>query len=290
MFGEVAESYDRFRPGYPAELFDRIFSYAGLGEGAQLLESGAGTGKATLIVVPRATSESWSLTCVEPDPAMAQVLRSNLTAFPGLTAAVAEQGFEDFADGVRTNGGPRFHLLYAAQSWHWVKPDVRAVAAAQVLEDGGAIALIWNVARPHPEPLKSELDAVYARAPFPPPSGSPSAGWWPPSGSLASGSGVMPPASPQPRGLRDHAHASYVDELTATGAFGPVSVESIPWEAAYETTEWISLLGTHSDHRLLSDDDRRRLLEQVAAVLDANGGTLTVEYDTVALLAHRLPR
>jgi hypothetical protein len=30
VFGEVAETYDRVRPSYPVELFDDIFSFAGL--------------------------------------------------------------------------------------------------------------------------------------------------------------------------------------------------------------------------------------------------------------------
>ncbi|MGW1675046.1 hypothetical protein [Streptomyces sp. NPDC002324] len=45
-FGVVAEAYERFRPGYPVELFDMVMAYAGHPV-RTALEIGAGTGKAT---------------------------------------------------------------------------------------------------------------------------------------------------------------------------------------------------------------------------------------------------
>ncbi|HEX7993596.1 MAG TPA: hypothetical protein VF506_06705, partial [Streptosporangiaceae bacterium] len=46
-FDSAAERYDRARPDYPAELLDELVLLAGLRPGAQLLEVGCGTGKAT---------------------------------------------------------------------------------------------------------------------------------------------------------------------------------------------------------------------------------------------------
>src|SRR3984885_11467919 len=51
-FGLVAEAYERFRPGYPAELFDVVMAYAG-GPVRTALEGGAGTGKATRLFADR---------------------------------------------------------------------------------------------------------------------------------------------------------------------------------------------------------------------------------------------
>jgi hypothetical protein len=44
VFGEVADDYDRIRPGYPGQLVDDVPAAAGPGP---VLEVGAGTGKAT---------------------------------------------------------------------------------------------------------------------------------------------------------------------------------------------------------------------------------------------------
>lgn len=47
-FNTSEENYDRYRPGYPEELFSDIFSYAGLKQGSFVIEIGTGTGQATL--------------------------------------------------------------------------------------------------------------------------------------------------------------------------------------------------------------------------------------------------
>ena len=52
-FDEVAELYDRARPGYQPEVFDDLVALAGLRPGARVLESGPGTGQATRTLVER---------------------------------------------------------------------------------------------------------------------------------------------------------------------------------------------------------------------------------------------
>ena len=69
VFGEVAESYDDVRPGYPVEILDLITAYAGPAP-RTVVEPGAGTGKGTALL----RNLGVPLTCVEPDPAMAALL------------------------------------------------------------------------------------------------------------------------------------------------------------------------------------------------------------------------
>jgi hypothetical protein len=75
VFGEVADDYDRIRPGYPGSLVDEVLAAAGPGP---VLEVGAGTGKATVAFAARGVS----LTCIEPDPRMAELLRRKLPGVP----------------------------------------------------------------------------------------------------------------------------------------------------------------------------------------------------------------
>ncbi|MFC7221014.1 hypothetical protein ACFQLX_23065 [Streptomyces polyrhachis] len=51
-FGARAEAYERFRPGYPAEVFDAVAAYAGRPV-RTALEIGVGTGKATRLFAGR---------------------------------------------------------------------------------------------------------------------------------------------------------------------------------------------------------------------------------------------
>ncbi|HEX5096633.1 MAG TPA: hypothetical protein VFX21_11490, partial [Acidimicrobiia bacterium] len=53
VFGEVADQYDRARPGYPDAAFDAVVEYAPVRPGDRVLEVGAGTGKATTSMLAR---------------------------------------------------------------------------------------------------------------------------------------------------------------------------------------------------------------------------------------------
>src|SRR4051794_34915885 len=111
LFGGVAEDYERYRPGYPPALIDDVLAFAGAGPGSRVLEVGAGTGKATRLLLERGLR----LTCIEPDAEMAAVLRR-----PCPEAEVVLGGFEQFGP-----VEPLFDVVCSAQAWHWVEPDAR---------------------------------------------------------------------------------------------------------------------------------------------------------------------
>ena len=85
-FGAVAAAYERFRPGYPAELFDTVMRYARRPIRAAL-EIGAGTGKATRLFAERGVT----VTATEPDAAMLAELRKHVPA----NVITVQVGFED---------------------------------------------------------------------------------------------------------------------------------------------------------------------------------------------------
>ena len=62
----------------------------------------------------------------------------------------------------------------------------------------------------------------------------------------------------------------------------------ITWEQQYSTDEWVTLLGTHSDHRILAEEQRLRLHAAVGDVIDRHGGSVDVVYDTLLYLATRV--
>ena len=283
VFGEVADLYDRVRPSYPRELFEDVLAFACLSPGTSVLESGAGTGKATLVVAPMLAARGCSLTCVEPDPAMATLLEQHLAAVEGLRAEVVRAGLEEYAE--TASGAPGgFGLLFAAQSWHWVAPQRRVADAARLLDPGGTLALVWHVARPHPPELRADLDAAY-RDLGAGPDGEAGSDERP----AATSPSEVPPASTQPRevGFTPATRAGYAAEIESSGLFGPLFHRSRHWVGRHETEGWLSVLRTHSDHRLLPSNVLEELLERIGEIIDRHGGGVEVEYDTVALLARR---
>lgn len=124
-FGAIAQAYERFRPGYPVELFDVVTGYAGRPV-TTALEIGAGTGKATRLLARRGVT----VTATDPDAAMLAELRKHVP--PDVRTARA--AFEDLRP------GEGYGLVYAAAALHWTDPAGRWSRMAGLLEPGGVFA------------------------------------------------------------------------------------------------------------------------------------------------------
>jgi SAM-dependent methyltransferase len=145
VFGEVADVYDRVRPDYPEQMIEDVLAAAGPGP---VLEVGAGTGKATVAFAPRVDD----LTCVEPDPRMAQVLRRKLPA-----ARIVTSAFEAWAP------DRGYGLLYSGQAWHWVDGERSAGLAWAALAPEGVLAPFWNLSTVADPALHAALNEIDRR-------------------------------------------------------------------------------------------------------------------------------
>jgi len=149
VFGTFAESYDRWRPGYPDAAVDWLLPPGG----REVLDLGAGTGKLTGSLLARGLA----VTAVEPDPAMLAVLRRNHPAAVARQAGADALPLPDASvDGV-----------VVGQAWHWFPPDAAAAEVRRVLRPGGWLGLVWN-APDDQEPWEHELAGLDPdRAPAP---------------------------------------------------------------------------------------------------------------------------
>jgi SAM-dependent methyltransferase len=256
VFGEVARDYDEVRAECPRELVDAVFAYAGRVPG-HIVEVGAGTGKATAAFAGRGAA----ITCVEPDPAMARVLRDRFPApdhGPGVgTVRVVGCGFEEFEP--RPAGVP---LIVCADAWHWVPAEVRLAKAHQLLSADGVLALIsrqYGVADPE---LEHALERAYARhAP------------------RLLAEGVRPVAT-----LGEHWLAG---ELSGCPFFTDVRAVGFEFRLRYPTARYRTLLSTFSPHRMLPEAERAVLLDAIAAAVDAHGGVVEQRVSTTLVLGRR---
>jgi SAM-dependent methyltransferase len=148
-FGVVAEAYERFRPGYPAELFDMVMRYAGRPV-RTALEIGAGTGKATRLFAQRGVT----VTAIEPDRAMLAELRKHVPA----NVKAVQAAFEDLQP------GESYGLVYAAAALHWTNPAGRWSRMAALLEPGGVFASFGGPVQLAESAVEEAVRA--ARAPF----------------------------------------------------------------------------------------------------------------------------
>ena len=129
-FGQVAEAYARFRPGYP----DEAVAWLAPPAPGHVADVGAGTGQLTESLLARGLT----VEAVEPDPEMLAVLAENFPAArphcAGADAIPAEDGSLD--------------AVLVADAWHWFPQEATIAEVRRVLRPGGRLGLVWNMVTP----------------------------------------------------------------------------------------------------------------------------------------------
>lgn len=134
-FDAWAAEYERYRPGYPAALFDLIAARLDLPKNATVVDLGAGTGK----VARAAAARGWVVTAVEPGEPMLEVLRERAAA-EGVEIRVARASAEE--TGLPTAA---FDAALAGEAYHWFDAGSALAEMGRIVRPGGGIAFFWNV-------------------------------------------------------------------------------------------------------------------------------------------------
>jgi SAM-dependent methyltransferase len=252
VFGEVADLYDANRPSYPQQLIDDLLDGAHVSPATRVLEVGAGTGKATVLLAARGAR----VLAIEPSAEMAAVARRNCAPYSGVE--IVESDFERWEP-----AGETFPLLCCAQAWHWIDPELRYRCARAALSPGGLLAAFWNRPAWGPSPLREALKDVYRRiVPDLPADGS------------------LHPATESPDRDED-----WMQEIAAAQRFRSPEIRFYGWGTRYSAGDYARLLATLSEIRLLSADQREVLLRGVRAAIAGHGGTLAMPLRTRVCLA-----
>ena len=256
-FDEVAELYDRCRSGPPEQFFDDLFTLAEIAPLAHssVLEVGCGTGQATQPLARRGCR----VVCVEMGVNLARIARRNLAQFPNVTVMTAR--FEDWQP-----RDEKFDIVLAVTSWHWIDSKVRYAKAASVLNPGGVLAFTTG-AHVFPsgfDPFFSEIQLCYNVIG----EGYPAA-WSPP----------LPAQLPDAR-----------EEIERSGYFEDVRVARYLWATDFTAEQYVDMMSTASDHRLLEPAKRERLFAEMRRLINARPGRRVRKHQlTILHVARRKP-
>ncbi len=237
-FDNVPEIYDRIRPTYPVELFDRLFAYV-TGDGQpRAVEIGPGTGQATRPLLERGIA----VTAVEPGEQLAAFLSDKLGGeFPRLDVVNAKFEDADLEQGA-------FDLIFAATSFHWLDPMTRFQRSRDLLRQGGALAIV------HTNQIESSADGgffarvqpIYDRYQHDHPRLK-----------LPSEAELTPP--------------EFAD-FSQTRLFEDIQLYRYRWDQTYTSAEYGDLMRSYSGTQAMEVPRQEALIRDVCSLLDAEFG------------------
>lgn len=234
-FGDDPVNYDASRPAYPDAVWQALRQRAGLRPGIDILEIGAGTGLATRQLLAHGPAR---LVAIEPDPRLAAFLHERhpsieIIGQPFETAELPDAGFD---------------LVACATAFHWLDPLPALRRIAHLLRPGGHVALWWNVAG---DPQRADPFHEATKHLF--------------------GDNAVSPADGNPALPFGLDTAQRLVEF-ATAGFVADAPELLPWTLHLDPEGVRRLYSTYSNVNALPPDDRRRLLDGLAAVAEREFG------------------
>ena len=227
LFGTAAESYERFRLGYPDEVVDRTLAYAGRPVGSAV-EVGAGTGKATRAFASRGIQ----VVALEPDTEMYGVLQRETAGMPVTPRLSAFEAYD----------GPPADLVYAAAAWHWTDPATRWTHAADLLEPGGVLSIFGSQLRIADPDLQQAVSRAIADD--------------------VDDSAFRPKETKGPPGV-----GWRFEDIEESGLFAEVESHDLAREVTVSQKEYVGHLTTISAFLLLTIEGRQDVLRRVSELV-----------------------
>jgi ubiquinone/menaquinone biosynthesis C-methylase UbiE len=248
-FGDVAATYERFRPGPPPAAIAWM-----LPDSAKtVVDLGAGTGAMTKDLVGKVDH----LIAIEPDDRMRGILARKL---PEVTA-IRGTGESMPLDSSSVDA------VLASSCWHWMDADRALQEAARVLVPGGTLGVVW--AGPDPEgPFVSQAQAMLSEM-----SSNRRESATDTESDLDMGNEVMDTVNRVETVLR----------ISDNSLFATPEHKSLTWDVALDADELIGLLNTFSWIITMSDERRAHVISEARRVLRDGLGisgavTLDVQY------------
>lgn len=248
-FGAEADRYDRTRPDYPRELIEQILRGH---PGADVVCAGCGTG----IDARQFVGHGCRVVGVEVDERMAEFARKT-----GLDVEVC--AFETW-----DARGRLFDVVAAGQAWHWIDPQIGAQKARDLLRPGGVLAVYWNVHRLPRAIAEAQAEAflrVMPDSPFSRPIAK----------AASSGGGYSLFCDRASEGIE------------SAGGFCDPGVWNWQSERIYSKEEWLDQMPSHGSLTRAPAAQLDAVLASVGAAIEAAGGSVTVGYTTLAVIAQR---
>jgi ubiquinone/menaquinone biosynthesis C-methylase UbiE len=151
VFGRISGEYEKFREGYPKQIFVDVVSFANISAKSEVLEVGCGSGKATLPFAKLGCH----ITGLDINPELIAMASSKTSQFKNVEYINSSFETADLATG-------SFDMVFAAQAWHWVEPNIGYDKVSKLLKENGMFTVFWK-SQDRESKLRRDLQTLYIK-------------------------------------------------------------------------------------------------------------------------------
>jgi SAM-dependent methyltransferase len=132
-FSDRVDNYVKYRPHYPAEVFDFLENEGLLAGKATVADIGSGTGISAEPLLQR----GYAVYGIEPNKEMRQAAESMLKNYPAFKSIAATAEQTSLAD-------QSIDLILAGQAFHWFDKEKSKAEFKRILKPAAPVVLLWN--------------------------------------------------------------------------------------------------------------------------------------------------
>ena len=249
VFDSIPDQFNQWRPRYCEELFADLIEYAQLNSSKTVLEVGPGTGQATEPIL----KTGCSYMAIELGENFVEFMKNKFDSYHNFK--IVNTDFETYDFKI-----DRYDLVFSAAAFQWIPEKIGYPKAYDMLKSGGAFAMFMMRPDLRPgggytdEPLYTKIQEVYAEY------------------------------------FRPETKYTCSLDYDAREKYGFTNLECRYYYKTreYNADDYVSLIGTHSDHLTLQEPYKSKFFEGIRNVI-INSGNKIILYDKITLYLARKP-
>ncbi|MBW7457773.1 class I SAM-dependent methyltransferase [Paenibacillus sepulcri] len=154
-FSNRVDAYVKYRPSYPSEALDFLYTKAGFPQDGKIADIGSGTGIFSRLLLERGST----VYGIEPNDEMRQASLELLADSPLGERFIAVEGSAEHT----TLPDQSVDSAVSAQAFHWFDIGQAKLEFARIMKPGGIAALIWNRRRTDSDDFAAAYDELLMR-------------------------------------------------------------------------------------------------------------------------------
>lgn len=132
-FNGMGKVYSKYRPSYPLNFVDYLFTDVGMSQSSIIADVGSGTG----ILTRQLLEKGSNVYGIEPNADMRVIAETNLNNFPGFTSVSGSAENTTIDDN-------SVDYITVAQAFHWFDREKFKKECQRILKPEGKVILVWN--------------------------------------------------------------------------------------------------------------------------------------------------